>query len=90
VGRERGRGYGGKRERGGKIVRTVIVVIIFLKLTSRSIFDNRENGLPYFTYVVAVISVRLSECFCISIAFLYFFGKYDVVVVIVIVLSNGI
>jgi len=29
----------------------------FLRLTSRLIFNNRENGLPYFTYVVAVISV---------------------------------
>jgi len=56
VGRERGAGYRKERE-GGRVVRTVIVVIIFLKLTSRSIFDNRENRLPYFTYVVTVISV---------------------------------
>jgi len=35
----------------------LIVVIIILRLISQSIFDNRENGLPYFTYVVAIISV---------------------------------
>jgi len=29
----------------------------FSRLTSRSIFDNRENGFPYSTYVVAVISI---------------------------------
>jgi len=55
VGNVRGRSIG-KRKKGGRVIRTV-VVIIFLRLTSRSIFDNRENGLPYFTYVVAVISV---------------------------------
>jgi len=47
-----------QRERKeGRVVRTVIVVIFFLRLTNQSIFDNRKNGLPYFTYVVAVISV---------------------------------
>jgi len=56
---ERRIGCWGKEER---VVGTVIVVYInfyyyFLRLTSPSIFDNRENGLLYFTYVVAVISV---------------------------------
>jgi len=32
----------GKRKKEGRVVKTVIVVIIFLRLTSRSIFDNRE------------------------------------------------
>jgi len=40
------------RERRKLLGRTVIVVIMFLRLTSRSIFGNWENGLPYFTYVV--------------------------------------
>jgi len=95
-----------RKRRGGRVVGTMIVVIIFLRLTSRSIFDNQENGLPYFTYVVAIISVNIFrllelfklselyifdlfwifmvilitlsavECFCISVAFLYFLGKY--------------
>jgi len=68
----------------------VIIVITFLRLTNRSIFDNWENGLPYSTYVVTVIS-GLSGCFCIFIASLYFLGKYDVVIMnIVVVLSNSI
>jgi len=63
--------------------RTVIVVIMFLRL-SGSIF-GRENGLSYFTYVALQISLfRLSVCFYISIAFLYFLGKYDVIVAVII------
>jgi len=54
---EAGKGQEKEKEREeGRAVRTEIVVIIFLRLTSRSIFDNRENDLPYSTYV-AVISV---------------------------------
>jgi len=33
---------------------------------------------------------RLLGCFCISMASLYFFGKYDVSMPIVVVLSNSI
>jgi len=29
----------------------------FSRLISRSIFNNRENDIPYSTYVVAIISV---------------------------------
>jgi len=89
-GEEEGQDEGKKREREGRVV-GIDSTDYFLRLTSRSIFDNRENRLPYFTYVVAGVSLfRLSECFCISIASLYFLGKYDVVVAIVVVLSNNI
>jgi len=48
--REKGGGGEGQSIRG-RVVRTVIVVItffFFLRLTSRLIFDNRKNRLPYF------------------------------------------
>jgi len=54
---EEGQGIGKREREWGRVVGTVIVMIILLKLTSRSIFDNRENGLSYFTYVVSVICV---------------------------------
>jgi len=35
----------------------VVIVVIFLRLTNRSIFDNQENDLSYSIYIVAIISV---------------------------------
>jgi len=52
---KKGQGIG-EKEGGGEVVRTVIIVIIFLRLIS-SIFDNWENDLPYSAYVIVVISV---------------------------------
>ena len=46
---------------------------------------NRENSFPYF---VIIIFIYL-DCFCISMAPLYFFEKYDVILAIVVVLSNS-
>jgi len=95
VGRGRRRGKKRKRKRGGEesleLCNDFFLLFLFLRLTSQSIFDNRENGLPYFTYVVTVLSLfRLSQCFCISIVSLYLLGKYNVVLAIVVVLSNSI
>jgi len=42
-----------------------------------------ENGSPYFIYV-AIISIS----FCISMASLYFLGKYDVLLAIMVVLNS--
>jgi len=47
----------GKGREGGKSRWNCDSSDYFLWLISQSIFDNRENGLPYFTYIVAVISV---------------------------------
>jgi len=77
-------GHKGKKERK-RVVRTMVIVVIFLRLTNWSILCNWENGLSYSTYVyyVVAISFRLSGYFCMTS--LYFLGKYDIVVAIVVV-----
>jgi len=88
VGRGRGMEQGmgkGERERGS-IVKTSSD---YLRLTSQ--FSIIGASIFYLCYLRLAVSLfRLSECFCISIASLYFLGKYDVVVAIVDVLSNNI
>jgi len=59
-GKKRGAGYRGKRERGESrwnCDSSDSDSSFYFLRTNRSIFDNRENGLLYFAYVIAVISV---------------------------------
>jgi len=63
-----------KERRGGEIVRTVVIVT-FLKLTSRSIPGNQKNGLPYSTYIVAIISVQIVGMFLYFYSFPVFSWK---------------
>jgi len=66
----------------------MVVVIIFLKLTNRSICDNRENNLPYSIYVVAIISVQIIRMS------LYLYNPCifleNIIMIIIIILSNNI
>jgi len=53
-------------------------------LTSLSIFGNREIDLPYSTYVVSHY-LCLLDYRDVFVASLYYLGKYDVIIAIIVV-----